>query len=138
VARAVDQVRKTGKNRIGVLGLSFKAGTDDLRESPIVSLIESLIGKGYAISIYDEEVSLARIRGANKRYIEQSIPHISSLLRERIQDVIDESEVLVVAKKGKSFEENIAGLNHGSVVIDLVRIFSNRSRQPVNYEGICW
>jgi GDP-mannose 6-dehydrogenase len=138
VARAVDQVRKTGKNRIGVLGLSFKAGTDDLRESPIVSLIESLIGKGYAISIYDEEVSLARIRGANKRYIEQSIPHISSLLRERIRDVIDESEVLVVAKKGKSFEENIAGLNHGSVVIDLVRIFSNRSRQPVNYEGICW
>ncbi|MBV8813719.1 MAG: UDP-glucose/GDP-mannose dehydrogenase family protein [Verrucomicrobia bacterium] len=138
VARAIDQVTKTGKNRIGVLGLSFKAGTDDLRESPIVSLIESLIGKGYAISIYDEEVSLARIRGANKRYIEHSIPHIASLLRERIQDVIEESEVLVVAKKGKSFEENVAGLNHGSVVIDLVRIFSDRSRQPVNYEGICW
>ena len=138
VARAVDQVTKTGKNRIGVLGLSFKAGTDDLRESPIVSLIESLIGKGYAISVYDEEVSLARIRGANKRYIEQSIPHIASLLRERIQDVIDESEVLVVAKKGESFEESVAGLNHGSVVVDLVRIFSDRSRQPVNYEGICW
>jgi GDP-mannose 6-dehydrogenase len=138
VARAIDQVTKTGKHRVGVLGLSFKAGTDDLRESPIVSLIESLIGKGYAISIYDEEVSLARIRGANKRYIEQSIPHIASLLRERIQDVIDESEVLVVAKKGKSFEESVAGLNHGSVVIDLVRIFSDRSRQPVNYEGICW
>jgi len=138
VERAVDQVRKTGKNRIGVLGLSFKAGTDDLRESPIVSLIESLIGKGYSISIYDEEVSLARIHGANKRYIEQTIPHISSLLKERIEEVVKESEVLVVAKKGRSFEKNVAGLNHGSVVIDLVRIFSDRTRRPVNYEGICW
>ena len=138
VERAVDQVRKTGKNKVGVLGLSFKAGTDDLRESPIVSLIENLIGKGYSISIYDEEVSLARIHGANKRYIEHSIPHISSLLKEKIEEVVDESEVLVVAKKGKSFEESVAGLNHGSVVIDLVRIFSDPSRQPAHYEGICW
>jgi len=138
VERAVDQVKKTGKNKIGVLGLSFKAGTDDLRESPIVGLIENLMGKGYSISIYDEEVSLARIHGANKRYIEHSIPHISSLLKERIEEVIDESEVLVVAKKGKAFEESVAGLNHGSVVIDLVRIFSDLSRKPSHYEGICW
>ena len=138
VERAVDHVRKTGKNKIGVLGLSFKAGTDDLRESPIVNLIENLIGKGYSISIYDEEVSLARIHGANKRYIEHSIPHISSLLKERIEDVLDQSEVLVVAKKGKSFEESVAGVNHGSVVIDLVRIFSDSSRRPAYYEGICW
>jgi GDP-mannose 6-dehydrogenase len=138
VERAVDQVRKTGKNKVGVLGLSFKAGTDDLRESPIVSLIENLIGKGYSISIYDEEVSLARIHGANRRYIEESIPHISALLKEKMEDVMETSEVLVVAKKGRSFEERIAGLNHGSVVIDLVRIFSDRSRYPTNYEGICW
>jgi GDP-mannose 6-dehydrogenase len=138
VDRAIDQVRKTGKNRVGVLGLSFKAGTDDLRESPIVSLIESLIGKGYSISIYDEEVSLAKIHGANKRYIEHSIPHISSLLKERIEEVIDQSEVLVVAKKGKSFEESVAGLNHGTVLIDLVRIFSDPSRRPAHYEGIYW
>jgi GDP-mannose 6-dehydrogenase len=138
VERAVNQVRKTGKNKIGVLGLSFKPGTDDLRESPIVSLIENLIGKGYSISIYDEEVSLARIHGANKRYIEQSIPHISSLLKERIEEVVDQSEVLVVAKKGKSFEESVTGLNHGSIVIDLVRIFSDPSSRPAYYEGICW
>jgi GDP-mannose 6-dehydrogenase len=138
VERAVDQVRRTGKNKIGVLGLSFKAGTDDLRESPIVSLIENLIGKGYSISIYDEEVSLARIHGANKRYIEHSIPHISSLLKERIEDVVHKSEVIVVAKKSKFFERSVAGLNHGSVVIDLVRILSDRERQPANYEGICW
>jgi GDP-mannose 6-dehydrogenase len=138
VERAVDQVRKTGKTKIGVLGLSFKAGTDDLRESPIVNLIENLIGKGYAISIYDEEVSLARIHGSNKRYIEYTIPHISSLLKPRIEEVVEQSEVLVVAKKGKLFEKSLAGLNHGSVVIDLVRIFSDRSTLPSNYEGICW
>jgi GDP-mannose 6-dehydrogenase len=138
VERAVDQVRKTGKNRVGVLGLSFKAGTDDLRESPIVSLIENLIGKGYSVSIYDAEVSLARIHGANKRYIEQSIPHISALLKDNIDEVLNQSEVLVVAKKGKCFEESVSGLNHGSVVIDLVRIFSDPSKRPGLYEGICW
>jgi GDP-mannose 6-dehydrogenase len=134
----VNQVRKTGKNKIGVLGLSFKSGTDDLRESPIVSLIENLIGKGYSLSVYDAEVSLARIHGANKRYIEQSIPHISSLLKDRIDEVLDASEVLVVAKKDKSFEESVSSLNHGSVVIDLVRIFSDSSKLPASYEGFCW
>ena len=138
VERAVSQVRKTGKSKIGVLGLSFKAGTDDLRESPIVGLIENLIGKGYSVSIYDEEVSLARIHGANKRYIEQSIPHISSLLKDSIAEVLNQSEVLVVAKKGKCFAESVSGLNHGSVVIDLVRIFSDSSKRPACYEGICW
>jgi GDP-mannose 6-dehydrogenase len=138
VERAVNQVRKTGKNKVGVLGLSFKAGTDDLRESPIVSMIESLIGKGYVVSVYDEEVSLAKIHGANKRYIEQSIPHISSLLKDSIDEVLNQSEVLVVAKKGKCFEENVSGLNHGSMVIDLVRIFSNPLKRPASYEGICW
>ncbi len=138
VERAVSQVRKTGKNKIGILGLSFKAGTDDLRESPIVSLIENLIGKGYSVSVYDEEVSLARIHGANKRYIAQSIPHISSLLKDRIDEVVDQSEVLVVAKKGKCFEESVSDLNHGSEVIDLVRIFSGPSKRSASYEGICW
>ena len=138
VERVVNQVRKTGKNKIGVLGLSFKAGTDDLRESPIVSMIENLIGKGYLLTIYDEEVSLAKIYGANKRYIEQSIPHISCLLKDRIDDVLNESEVLVVAKKGRRFEESVASLNHGTMVIDLVRILSNPSKRPASYEGICW
>jgi len=138
VDRAVTLVKKTGKNKVGVLGLSFKAGTDDLRESPIVNLIESLIGKGFSVSIYDEEVSLARIHGANKRYIEHSIPHISSLLKDSIGEVLEQSEVLVVAKRGKCFEESVASLNHGSVVIDLVHIFSDASKRPAAYDGICW
>jgi len=138
VDRAVTLVKNTGKNKVGVLGLSFKAGTDDLRESPIVNLIESLIGKGFSVSIYDEEVSLARIHGANKRYIEHSIPHISSLLKDSIGEVLEQSEVLVVAKRGKCFEESVASLNHGSVVIDLVHIFSDASKRPAAYDGICW
>jgi GDP-mannose 6-dehydrogenase len=138
VERAFNEIKKVGKNKVGVLGLSFKAGTDDLRESPIVSLIETLIGKGYSVSIYDEEVSLAKIRGANKRYIEHSIPHISSLLTRDIDQVLNESEVLVVAKRGKSLEEKVMGLNHGAVVIDLVRLFTDSSKHPANYQGICW
>jgi GDP-mannose 6-dehydrogenase len=139
IERVLNQVKRTGKTKIGILGLSFKAGTDDLRESPVVNLIESLIGKGYTVVIYDEEVSLARIHGANKRYIEHSIPHISSLLTERIEDVFNRSEVIVIAKKGELFEEKVSNLNHGSIIIDLVRVFSDRSKPPpASYEGICW
>lgn len=138
IDRAFNQVKKTGKNKIGVLGLSFKSGSDDLRESPIVSLIEMLIGKGYAVSIYDEEVSLAKIRGANKRYIEHTIPHISSLLKSSVDEVLNGSEVLVIAKRDDALSEKISGLNHGTSIVDLVRLYPDLSAQPANCSGICW
>jgi GDP-mannose 6-dehydrogenase len=138
VEMAFNLVRQTGKTRIGVLGLSFKAGTDDLRESPIVTLIEALIGKGYKVKIYDEEVSLARISGANRRYIEQTIPHISSLMTGSIEDVLEASEVIVVSKKGERFAELVNQYAGDRVVIDLVRLDATLEKKPANYEGICW
>ena len=135
---AFSMIRKTGKRRIGVLGLSFKSGTDDLRESPIVSLIERLIGKGYKVSVYDEEVSLAKLYGANRRYIEQTIPHISSLMAGSLNDVFDASDVVVISKKTSNFAEAVKtyGCNHN--IIDLVRLWPELYDTPNNYDGICW
>ena len=135
---AFNMVRKTGKKRIGVLGLSFKAGTDDLRESPIVNLIESLIGKGYQVRIYDEEVSLAKLYGANRRYIEHTIPHISSLMTASVDEVFSASEVIVVSKQGFQYGEVVKSRSGNRVVIDLVRLWPELNGSPEIYEGICW
>jgi GDP-mannose 6-dehydrogenase len=135
---AFNMVRKSGKSRIGVLGLSFKAGTDDLRESPIVTLIESLIGKGYKVKIYDEEVSLAKLYGANRRYIELTIPHISSLMASSVEEVLDASEAVIVAKKGENFAHALSNGYSDRVVIDLVRLSRELNGKPATYEGICW
>jgi GDP-mannose 6-dehydrogenase len=103
IQHAIDQVIETGKKRIGLLGFSFKAGTDDLRESPIVILAEALLGKGYELRIYDRNVSLARLVGANKEYIDEQIPHLSSLLCETIDEVLDHSDVIVVGNGAPEF-----------------------------------
>ena len=131
-------IKKTGRTRVGVLGLSFKAGTDDVRESPIVILIETLLGKGYKIAIYDEEVSLAKLYGANKRHLEESIPHISSLMKPSAQEVIENSDVVIVSKKTGLFEKEITYINHDTFVIDLVRIKNNTDKRNSYYDGICW
>lgn len=136
--RAFHLVRRAGKRRVGVLGLSFKAGTDDLRESPIVVLVETLIGKGYHLTIYDEEVALAKLVGANRRYIEQTIPHISSLMLGSPQEVMHGSEVVIVSKKTPEIKEAIANCSDGKTIIDLVRVFPDTAARPVQYEGICW
>jgi GDP-mannose 6-dehydrogenase len=133
-----DRIRRSGHHRIGVLGLSFKAGTDDLRESPIVSLIEMLIGKGYKISIYDEEVALAKLVGANKRYIEQSIPHISSLMVPSPKEAIEAGDLVVISKKTPQIQEAVASYAGARTVYDLVRVAPETSRSIANYEGICW
>jgi GDP-mannose 6-dehydrogenase len=135
---ALNLVQRTGRRSVGVLGLSFKAGTDDLRESPIVGLTESLIGKGYRVKVYDEEVSLARIRGANRRYIDQTIPHISSLMSSSLDEVLQASEVVLVSKKGMQFADAIKQLPDDRIVIDLVRLFPQPNGRPHHYEGMCW
>jgi GDP-mannose 6-dehydrogenase len=135
---AFSLIRRTGKNRIGVLGLSFKTGSDDMRESPIVMLIENLIGKGHKIAIYDEEVGLAKLVGANKRYIEETIPHISSLMVSSPREVIEASDVVVVSKKNRRIHEAIAKHGDSKMVIDLVRLYPELINGAPNYEGICW
>jgi GDP-mannose 6-dehydrogenase len=139
VDEAYRLIKKTGKKKIAMLGLSFKPGTDDLRESPIAELIEILIGKGHQVSIYDKEVSLARLHGANRAYIEHVIPHISCLMKSTIDGAIDGSEVVVVAKRSSEFEQTIKNMNNGHAVIDLASILADASEHKGHsYEGICW
>jgi GDP-mannose 6-dehydrogenase len=138
VEQAFRLIRRTGKKRIAMLGLSFKPGTDDLRESPIAELTEGLIGKGYDVSIYDREVSLARIHGSNKLYIEHVIPHISCLLKDRLDDALDGAEVIVVAKRSREFCNVMSRRTNGNHVIDLAGLFEANERGQEGYEGICW
>jgi GDP-mannose 6-dehydrogenase len=138
IQHAIDQIVDTGKKRIGLLGFSFKAGTDDLRESPIVILAEALLGKGYSLRIYDKNVSLARLVGANKDYINKQIPHLSSLLTESIDEVLDTSEVIVVGNAAPEFGDALTRTKPDQVILDLVRVKTERSEIPGDYRGICW
>jgi len=138
VLKAYDMVYSTGRRRVGVLGLSFKAGTDDLRESPIVTLVEMLIGKGLALSIYDQSVSRAGLMGANRVYIEREIPHIWSLMRDSVDEVIGASDILVIGNDAKEFHDIQPLLNGNQVVIDLVRALAPSASNDGHYRGICW
>jgi len=138
IQHAIDMVVETGKKRIGLLGFSFKAGTDDLRESPIVILAEALLGKGYSLCIYDRNVSLARLVGANRAYINEQIPHLSSLLCESMDEVLDRSDVIIVGNGAPEFAEAVTRTRPDQVVIDLFRVKADRERIPADYRGICW
>lgn len=136
VRKAFDLVESFGERRIGMLGLSFKAKTDDLRESPLVELAEMLIGKGYDLSIFDENIEYARVHGANRDYINDKIPHISSLLKADIDEVIDGSDVLVLGLRDRSFAKAVNGGRQGRKVVDLVGFMPHVSTEEM--QGICW
>jgi len=138
IQQAFEQIMETGRKKIGLLGFSFKAGTDDLRESPIVILAEQLLGKGCDLCIYDKNVSLAKLVGANKEYIEKQIPHLSSLLCNTIDDVIGRSEVIVVGNQSPEFADAMTRTRRGQIVIDLVRLPVVGSLLQADYRGICW
>ncbi len=120
IERALRRIIRLGRPRVGVLGLSFKAGTDDLRESPSVELTERLIGKGLEVSVYDHNVSLARLHGSNRAFISQEIPHIASLLKPNLWEVIDQSDVLVLANSADEFRDLPKMIRNGQELIDLV------------------
>jgi GDP-mannose 6-dehydrogenase len=138
VQRAIDMVLSHGNKRIGILGISFKGNTDDLRESPMVDVVEALLGKGYDVRIYDRNVHLAKLFGANKEYINNKIPHISNLMVENIGDILEHSELLIIGNKNKEFEEAIKFLDDRYIIIDLVRILTDTASVKSNYDGICW
>jgi GDP-mannose 6-dehydrogenase len=136
IEKALDMVLSTGNKQVGVLGFSFKAGTDDLRESPMVTLIETLLGKGLELVIYDRDVSLARLFGSNKAYIEEEIPHIARLMRGSIDEVLDAANTIVIGNRSEEFRHIETRLRPGQTVIDLVRLFDRTSGD--GYQGICW
>ena len=138
IERAFDMVRAAGSRSVGILGLAFKAGTDDLRESPMVSVVEMLIGKGLNLAIYDRDVSQAQLIGSNREYIEHEIPHIWSLMRGSIDEVIESSETVVIGNGSAEFRSIEPKLRPGQVVIDLVRAFGAKSATKDSYRGICW
>ncbi|HZD10311.1 MAG TPA: UDP-glucose/GDP-mannose dehydrogenase family protein [Candidatus Binatia bacterium] len=138
VDRAYQMVRRTGSKRVGILGFSFKAGTDDLRESPVVELVERLIGKGYQVTVYDSNVSMANLQGANRAYIEREIPHIASLMCESIDGVLAQSEVVIIGNGAETFRQALKQVRPEQTVIDLVRITQDGTAGNGHYQGICW
>ena len=137
VDRALRMIADAGSKRVGVLGFSFKAGTDDLRESPLVELIERLIGKGYAVRVYDRNVSLAHLQGANRAYIEREIPHIASLMAASMDEVIQGSDVVVIGNGDPEFARVVGEAGTDRRVIDLVGMETDGTPGP-GYVGISW
>jgi GDP-mannose 6-dehydrogenase len=138
IQHALEQVMESGRKRVGLLVFSFKAGTDDLRESPIVILAEALLGKGYELRIFDRNVSIARLVGANKDYITKQIPHLSSLLCEDIDEVLEQADVIVVGNNAPEFAEALKRTRPDQTIVDLVRVKTDRAEIPGQYQGICW
>jgi GDP-mannose 6-dehydrogenase len=137
IDRGVQAVIEKGKRKIGVLGFSFKAGTDDLRESPMVELVERLIGKGYDLKIYDRNVSMASVHGANRDYILNKIPHISRLMVSSIDEVLAHGETIVIGNAAPEFADVPRRVAEGQTIIDFVRVSESRTVLGV-YEGLCW
>jgi GDP-mannose 6-dehydrogenase len=138
IERGVRMVIEKDNRKVGILGISFKAGTDDLRESPLVELVERLLGKGYELRIYDRNVRLASLVGANRDYILNRIPHISKLMVESMDEVLAFGETLVIGNGAAEFQGVVDRLRPGQVVVDLVRIAPQQRSNPGRYEGICW
>jgi len=137
IARGVQMITEKGNTKVGVLGFSFKAGTDDLRESPVIEVIERLLGKGYDLRIYDRNVNIASLVGANKDFILNHIPHISKLMVANADAVLDHAQTIVIGNSDPEFRLVPSQMREGQRVVDFVRIMEGRSENG-KYDGICW
>ncbi|HEX4426844.1 MAG TPA: nucleotide sugar dehydrogenase, partial [Terriglobales bacterium] len=137
VDRGLQLIMDKGHKKVGILGFSFKAGTDDLRESPVIEVIERLLGKGYDLRIYDKNVNIASLVGANRDFILNRIPHISKLMVNDIDAVLSHAQTVVIGNNDPDFKSVPERLREGQVLVDFVRITSRRSEKG-KYDGICW
>jgi GDP-mannose 6-dehydrogenase len=138
IRRGIDMVEATGRKRVAVLGLSFKPGTDDVRESPAVPLIETLVGRGYDVRVYDEHVRPDKLVGANRAFLEEEIPHITALMEPTLEEVLAGSEVIVVTNGSAEFKRVPELVQAGQILIDLVGIAGASEATRGTYEGISW
>jgi GDP-mannose 6-dehydrogenase len=138
IRHGIDLVEATGLKKVGVLGLSFKSGTDDVRESPIVALVETLVGRGYEVRVHDTNVDPDRLIGANKSFLERELPHIAALMSSSVREVVAESQVLVVANGDPAFRQVGELVEDGQIVIDLTGVAKNNGNVRGAYQGICW
>ncbi len=137
ITRGLQLILDKGSKRVGILGFSFKAGTDDLRESPMIEIIESLIGKGYDLRLFDKNVNLAKLVGANRDFLLNRIPHISGLMVDGIDAVLEHADTVVVGNNDPEFARVPQRLRNGQCLVDFVRINNLRSENG-KYDGICW
>ena len=135
---AFEMIRRTKVKRIGVLGLSFKENTDDLRESPAVELVETLLGKGFQVRIFDQNVSITKLVGSNRAYIDRELPHLSALMCDDPDEFLESSELVVVTHPGAQFPGLISRLRPDQYILDFVRLSTGQDGVAANYQGICW
>jgi GDP-mannose 6-dehydrogenase len=138
VEAAVHLIERFRKRRVGVLGLSFKAGTDDLRESPILRVIGTLVGKGYAMLLHDPHIDMERVLGANRRFVEDEVPYLPECLRPTLREVVEGSEVVVVANGSPEYRDVGAMLKPGQVLVDLEHAVDRASVKHAEYHGLAW
>ena len=138
IERAIRMVTQSGKQKIGILGLSFKAHTDDVRESPVIPLVETLVGRGYEVAIYDPYVKPEEIFGANELFLRGALPHFAKLMRPDAQTLIAESEVVVITNGSPQFKDLFADALADKVIVDLHGLAKNKNGKHENYHGICW
>jgi GDP-mannose 6-dehydrogenase len=138
IQHAVEMVCAAGHQRVGLIGLSFKPGTDDFRGSPLVLLAEGLLGRGYNLRIYDPDVVLGRLIGTNKQFVESAVPHLSTLVTDRFEDVLEHAETLVIGKRLAQLPGSLQAARPELCVIDLIRLSPDEIPPGICYQGIAW